>query len=166
MAVLFPSAQIWLMWWFCLLDLVSPVFPINLWDVWPLPGAWNSLQSSDLDPYLLCWASGNLVSMAVSSMVETTFACSCEPGCDHLEYHLRPCFCPWVRRRTALSQMPVDRTGRWQQTRIFQPTSIVGHRIAPRFPVRAPKYYDLKQSIVKIINSQICFKSYLLTNEK
>lgn len=95
-----------------------------------------------------------------------TFACSCEPGCDHLEYHLRPCFCPWVRRRTALSQMPVDRTGRWQQTRIFQPTSIVGHRIAPRFPVRAPKYYDLKQSIVKIINSQICFKSYLLTNEK
>lgn len=130
--------------------------------------AWSLEQFTILRswPLSLCWASGNLVSMAVSSMVETTFACSCEPGCDHLEYHLRPCFCPWVRRRTALSQMPVDRTGRWQQTRIFQPTSIVGHRIAPRFPVRAPKYYDLKQSTVKMINSQICFKSYLLTNEK
>lgn len=76
--------------------------------------------------------------MAVSSMMETPLHAPVSLAVITLEYHLRLCFCPWVRRRTALSQMPVDRTGRWQQTRTFQPTSLVGHRIAPHFPIMGP----------------------------
>lgn len=76
--------------------------------------------------------------MAVSSMVETPLHAPVSLAVITLEYHLRLCFCPWVRKRTAVSQMPVDRTGRWQQTRTFQPISLVGHRIAPHFPMTGP----------------------------